>query len=94
VRAANDNHPAPSAIRFRVDPRLLPPAKAARRLHLSPEEFGRRRAELEGYGFPRPLPVTGYYDLVAIDAWIDSCSGLGQPANYADDFDKRLARLG
>jgi hypothetical protein len=63
--------PTPAHVRFRVDPRGVPPAKAARRLGLTPAAFEAKAVELHARGFPRPDPTTGNYDLVAIDAWMD-----------------------
>jgi hypothetical protein len=66
MQAANDNYPTGAAIRFIVEPRLIPTAKAARRLHLKEIEFEGKRTELHRHGFPLPCPVTGHFDLVAI----------------------------
>lgn len=63
--------PTPSQVRFRVDPRGVPAAKAARRLGLTPAAFEARRGELHARGFPPPDPTTDNYDLAAIDAWMD-----------------------
>lgn len=63
--------PRSEQIRFTVEPRLLPPKKAARRLHLTPAEFRDVLPRLMNRGFPRPDPDIGYYDLKAIDAWLD-----------------------
>jgi hypothetical protein len=59
-----------SRIRFPVDPRDVPPEKAARRLHLTPAEFRTKLPSLLARGFPQPDPTTGMYDLAAIDQWI------------------------
>lgn len=64
-------------IRFSVEPRLIPTAKAARRLHLTLQEFEQKLRALEQIGFPEPCPVTGFYDIAAIDAWLDRRAGLG-----------------
>jgi hypothetical protein len=56
-------------IRFRVDPGDVPPEKAARRMHLSPERFNELLPRLLARGFPPADPDTGMYDLEAIDAW-------------------------
>lgn len=49
-------------------------------------------------GFPLPDPVTGNYDLVAIEAWLDRRSGLAphglRPIDAADGFEQRLAQIG
>jgi hypothetical protein len=63
--------PVPSAIRYRVAPRDVPPVKAARRLHLTLAEFRGMLPALAARGFPAPDPTTGMYDLAAIDAWMD-----------------------
>jgi len=56
-----------SRIRFSVNPRDIPAQKAARRLHLTEEEFEAVKDELFARNFPRPDPTTGMYDLDAID---------------------------
>lgn len=92
---ANDNQPLGASIRYRVEPRLVPSVKAARRLHLTEAEFSAKRAALRAAGFPAPCPVTGHYDLLAIDRWIDSMAeSPGRPATPIPDFATRLARLG
>jgi hypothetical protein len=63
-------------IRMRVDPRLVTPEKAARRLGLTLTAFEHVRAQLETRGFPKPFPVIGHYALDAIDRWIDETAGL------------------
>lgn len=94
---ANDNLRA-SGIRFPVEPRLVPPQKAARRLHLTETDFTGKLAALQRIGFPAACPVTGHYDLQAIDAWLDRRAGLGAAAGVAldarDVFEERLANLG
>lgn len=94
---ANDNLRG-SAIRFPVDPRLVPPQKAARRLHLTEHDFRTKLSALQRIGFPAACPVTGHYDLQAIDAWLDRRAGLGASSGVAVDardvFEERLASLG
>jgi hypothetical protein len=94
--------PRPNAIRFAVDPRDVPPEKAARRLHLKLGEFQAMLPELFERGFPRPDPTTGNYDLRAIDLWMDARSNIVPaaalteavvPRNAADGFRERAARL-
>lgn len=95
LTAANDN--TPSTIRFSVEPRLVPAQKAARRLHLTLSEFMGKSPALHRIGLPQPCPVTGHYDLHAIDAWLDRRAGLaGTPKarDAADGFAERLAALG
>lgn len=76
MQAANDNFPRGESIRFSVEPRLVPPVKAARRLHLTLSEFQTKLRSLINHGFPYPCPVTGHYDMVAIDNWLDGLAGL------------------
>ena len=90
-----------ASLRFRVDPRDVPAAKAARRLGLTAAEFGRVLPDLLARGFPSPDPTTGLYDLKAVEAWQDARSGLTstltdehKPRDAADGFAERLARLG
>lgn len=56
-------------IRFPVEPRDVPPEKAARRLHLDLERFNELLPRLLARGFPPSDPDTGMFDLEAIDAW-------------------------
>jgi hypothetical protein len=56
-------------IRFRVDPADVPADKAARRLHLTLEQFNQVLPNLIKRGFPAADPDTGMFDLDAIDAW-------------------------
>jgi hypothetical protein len=56
-------------IRYRVDPGDVPPGKAARRLHLTLDEFTTRLPNLLARGFPPADPDTGMFDLDAIDLW-------------------------
>lgn len=96
--AANDNQPQGASIRFTVVPRLVPPAKAARRLHLTPAEFEAKRADLHRRGFPMPVPVVGHFDLLAIDAWLDRMSDMttaeGPIGHTARLVAERLAAIG
>lgn len=68
--AANDNFKS-NAVRFVVEPRLVPVTKAARRLHLTAAEFAAKKDQFEAADFPPPCSITGFYDLHAIDAWLD-----------------------
>jgi len=89
---------AASSIRFAVQPRLVPPLKAARFLHLTLAEFDRLLPALRAEGFPAPCRVTGHYDLLAIGAWQDRRSGLAGGQISAADADRlvreRLESLG
>lgn len=84
-------------MRFRVQPRCVPRDVAARRMGLSEARFADIEADLRRRGFPYPDDVTGNYDLVAIDAWLDRKAGLAKTAaarDASDGFEERLARLG
>jgi hypothetical protein len=88
--------PRPSAIRYRVEPLDVPPAKAARRLHLTLAEFRQKLTQLEGRGFPRPDPTTGNYYLPAINQWMAARAALTATAGAQNDKDlinERIARL-
>jgi hypothetical protein len=85
------------AVRFPVKPRLIPAAKVARWLHLSIDEFRQLLPALRMEGFPAACPVTGHYDLVALEAWQDKRSGLsgGLPVeDRAAIMRARIASLG
>lgn len=88
---------ASEMIRHRVDPRDVPPSKAARRLHLSLAGFNEKLPELWARGFPRPDPTTGHYSLPAIDRWMDARDGLTASNPARDDqeqiINERIARL-
>lgn len=73
-----------ASIRFSVEPRLVPAEKAARRLHLTPDDFRAKIEALRREGFPAAEPVTGNFDLVAIDAWLDRRAGLAGRAVSRD----------
>lgn len=59
-------------MRFRVEPRDVPPEMAARRLGLGKQDFDQKLGNLIARGFPKPDPDTGHYDSLAIDRWCDS----------------------
>ena len=92
------NVPSANKIRFRVTPRDVPPINAARRLHLTLEQFDLKKEELFARQFPRPDPTTGMFDLVAIDAWQDArnpqvFSGAGNgPVDARTVAEERLAQ--
>src|SRR5450631_2792594 len=91
-----------ASIRFRVDPRDVPAEKAARRLHLTPAEFGAKLPALLIRGFPGPDPTTGMFDLAAIDQWMTARHGPSASAltggpmlgNAREVYGERRARLG
>lgn len=99
MTAIQTRTPTSSTIRFPVEPRLVPAAKAARYLHLTLTDFNQLLPALHAAGFPKPCPVTGHYDLLAIGAWQDRRSGLAKgPASSPADVDalvrERLKGLG
>ena len=59
-------------MRFRVDPRDIPPEMAARRLGITLARFDEVKANLFARGFPKPDPDTGNYDGQAVDRWCDA----------------------
>lgn len=86
-----------SSIRYKVEPRLIPPIKAARFFHMTLLEFSRKLPALRKEGFPSPCPVTGHFDLKAMNLWQDRRSGLnGDAPTMADHHAimwQRLAEL-
>lgn len=68
--------------------------KAARYLHLTLPEFRELLPALQMQGFPKACPITGNYDMVAIDAWQDLRSGLAAGgSNAQSSVDIAMARL-
>jgi hypothetical protein len=59
-------------MRFRVEPRDVPPEQAARRLGKTLAEFNAVLPNLIARGFPVADPDTGNYDMHAIDRWCDA----------------------
>jgi hypothetical protein len=59
-------------MRFRVDPRDVPPDMAARRLGKTLAEFNAALPRLLARGFPAADPDTGNFDMQAIDRWCDA----------------------
>jgi hypothetical protein len=84
-------------IRYRVDPRDVPPYKAARRLHLTLDKFKRVLPELTQRGFPQPDPTTGNYFLPDIDRWMESRSNRSPDVSGAitdpAEVSRRIERL-
>jgi hypothetical protein len=78
-----------SDIRFPIEPKDIPPVKAARRLHLTLTEFNAALPDLYRRGFPRPDETTGNYFLPAIDRWMESRDG--PPPN--DMISERIAQM-
>jgi hypothetical protein len=85
---------ASNGIRFTVEPRDVPPTKAARRLHLTLEQFRAKLPELLKRGFPPADPTTGMFFLPAIDRWMEQRHGLTGSSGASDDsqIDRRLER--
>lgn len=75
---------AAAAIRFKVQPRLVPAVVAARRLGLTCDDFLAKLPELRREGFPAAIPVTENFDLVAIDVWLDRRAGIAARDAKAD----------
>lgn len=85
-----------SSVRFSVDPRDVPPVKAARRLHMTLADFEQALPRLAARGFPCADPDTGNFDLKAIDAWMDRRSGLANASEAQDaasGFNDRLGAI-
>jgi len=59
-------------MRFRIDPRDVPPEVAARRLGKTFAECKAVLPDLVARGFPQADPTTGNFDLAAIDRWCDA----------------------
>ncbi|WP_309086422.1 hypothetical protein [Chelativorans sp.] len=86
-------------LRFRVDPRDVPPEKAARRLGLTLDRFQELLPRLLSRGFPPSDPDTGNFDLDAIDEWRAArhnrlLPGMQNPAHSTGLVASRLERLG
>jgi hypothetical protein len=83
-----------TAIRYAVEPRDVPPSKAARRLHLTLEEFRGKLPELLKRGFPPADPTTGMFFLPAVDKWMEDRCALTSTRQTGDDseIDRRLER--
>ena len=89
--------PRAPSIRFPVQPRMLPPSKVARWLFLSVDEFREALPALLKEGFPKACPVTGHYDMRALEAWQDKRSGLAGALPVEDRASvmrERIAKLG
>jgi hypothetical protein len=59
-------------MRFRIEPRDVPPEVAARRLGKTFAEFNAALPDLIARGFPQADLTTGNFDLAAIDRWCDA----------------------
>jgi hypothetical protein len=60
------------SVKFRIEPRDVPPKAAARRLGMELVEFYEILPNLIARGFPKLDPDTGHFDLFAIDKWCDA----------------------
>jgi hypothetical protein len=87
-------------MRFRIEPRDVPPGVAARRLGKTFAAFIAALPDLVARGFPQADPTTGNFDLAAIDRWCDARhphlfgGGAAMQARDAKDVVKdRLARM-
>ena len=83
-----------SSIRHRVDPRDVPPEKAARRLGLTLAAFEEVKDRLFARGFPRPDVDTDLFDLKAVEDWMDRRSGLTSNLAARDASTVVRGRLG
>ncbi|MGB3024423.1 hypothetical protein [Paradevosia shaoguanensis] len=72
-------------MRFHVQPRCTPIEVVARRLGLTLARFQELLPEYRRLGFPVPDPVSGNYDLEAIDRYIDAQNPSLFPQTYAPD---------
>jgi hypothetical protein len=82
-----------TAIRYAVEPRDVPACKAARRLHLTLQEFRAKLPNLMERGFPGPDPTTGMFFLPAIDKWMEARSPLTDASgDVSDVISNRLER--
>lgn len=86
-------------IRFHVKPRCVPPAIAARRLGLTAKAFDEKLPALRALGFPAADPVTGNFDLEAIDRYLErrnpslfAADGLGEAVTSPDVIRERIQR--
>jgi hypothetical protein len=59
-------------LRFKVEPRDVPPEISARRLGMTLAQFQAKLPSLLARGFPPPDPDTGNFDLHAVDRWCDA----------------------
>jgi hypothetical protein len=86
--------PTAGKIRYSVKPKDVPAVKAARRLHLSLDEFRGKLPELLKRGFPPADPTTGMFFLPAIDKWMETRHELtaGRNAHNDCEIDRRLRR--
>lgn len=73
------------SVRFPIQPRMISPEKAARRLGVTTAVFAEKRQALEAAGFPKAEPVLGNYCLEAVDKWIDAQAGLAPAGGLVSD---------
>ena len=87
--------PSQAPIRYRIEPRDIPAVKAARRLHLTLDEFWAKLPSLIARGFPPADPTTGMFFLPAIDKWMEARMSLTAANVGGDDslIDERLERV-
>lgn len=87
-------------MRFHVQPRCVPPQVAARHLGLTLAQFEGSLDALRDLGFPLPDPVTGNYDLEAIDRYVEARNprffrtvDLNEAVTDRGTVDRRLAAM-
>ena len=78
--------------KFNLPPRGLIDHETAGYIGLGMTEFHRKLPELEAEGFPKLDPVTGRRDRKAVDAWMDTRSGLAGES-YDGGLGQRLEAL-
>lgn len=59
-------------MRFHIAPRDVPPAVAARRMGMTLDAFLKALPAFKEHGFPTADPVSGNFDLQAIDRYCDA----------------------
>jgi hypothetical protein len=79
------------SLRYKVEPVCVSRQKAARRLHLTLEDFRAKLPELLKRGFPAPDPTTGMFYLPAIDRWLEAQHN-GTTRRHDSEIDRRLER--
>lgn len=82
-----------TAVRHKLAPRGISPAKAARYMGLTWADFHKVLPRLSARGYPRPDPDTGMYDLTAINRWMDVQHADNDNLSPADQQRARIAAL-
>lgn len=77
--------------RSRTLPRCMSAADVAAYLGMSPSSYSRKKGDMERAGFPSRDGLTGRYDKLAIDRWLDSRSGFDANSAGEDAWSERIA---